>query len=65
MPTKFSYNKSLEEMEQIMNEIETEDVDVDKLSEKVKRLSVLIKKCKTKLYETEEEVQKIIDDLVD
>lgn len=65
MPTKFSYNKSLEEMEQIMNEIETEEVDVDKLSEKVKRLSVLIKKCKAKLYETEEEVQHIIDDLVD
>lgn len=65
MPTKFSYNKSLEEMELIMNEIETEEVDVDKLSEKVKRLSVLIKKCKAKLHDTEEEVQHIIDDLVE
>jgi exodeoxyribonuclease VII small subunit len=52
-------------MELIMNEIETEEVDVDKLSEKVKRLSVLIKKCKAKLHETEEEVQHIIDDLVE
>ena len=65
MATKFSYNKSLEEMEQIMNEIETEEVDVDKLSEKVKRLAVLIKKCKAKLHDTEEEVQHIIDDLVE
>ena len=48
-----------------MNEIETEEVDVDKLSEKVKRLSVLIKKCKAKLHKTEEEVQQIIDDLVE
>ena len=65
MATKFSYNDALVEMEQIMNEIETEEVDVDKLSEKVKRLSVLIKKCKAKLHTTEEEVQHIIDDLVD
>jgi exodeoxyribonuclease VII small subunit len=65
MPAKFSYNDSLEEMEKIMREIETDEVDVDKLSDKVKRLSVLIKQCKKKLYDTEEEVQKVIDDLVD
>lgn len=65
MPAKFSYNKALEEMEQIMAQIETEDVDVDKLSEKVKRLSELIKKCKKKLHQTEGEVQNIIEDLMD
>lgn len=65
MDIEFSYNKSLEEMERIMQEIETDEVDVDKLSEKVKRLSVLIKSCKSSLRETEEEVQNIIDDLVE
>lgn len=65
MATQFSYNNTLEEMEQILQEIETEEVDVDKLSEKVKRLSVLIKQCKGKLRDTEEEVQRIIDDLMD
>ena len=61
----FSYNAALEEMEQIMDKIETEEVDVDKLSEKVKRLSVLIKECKNSLRQTEEEVQNIIEDLMD
>lgn len=65
MASKLSYNESIEEMEKIMQEIETEEVDIDKLSDKVKRLSVLIKKCKAKLHETEVNVQNIIDDLVD
>ena len=63
MAAKFSYNKSIEEMERIMAEIEVEDVDIDKLSEKVKRLSELIKTCKKHLHETEEEVQNIINEL--
>lgn len=65
MAKDFSYKEALAEMEQIMSDIETQDVDVDKLSDKVKRMSVLIKACKAKLHSTEEEVQHIIDDLVD
>ena len=63
MAAKFSYNKSIEEMERIMAEIEVEDIDIDKLSEKVKRLSELIKTCKKHLYATEDEVQNIINEL--
>lgn len=65
MAKDFSYNEALEEMEQIMSEIEVQDVDVDKLSEKVKRLSVLIKLCKAKLHDTEEKVHEILEDLLD
>ena len=65
MDLDFSYNGALEEMEQIMSEIENEDVDVDKLSEKVKRMSALIKECKNTLKATEEEVQNVIDDLLE
>lgn len=65
MDLEFSYTSALDEMEAIMSQIENEDVDVDKLSEKVKRMSVLIKECKNKLKETEEEVHNVIDDLMD
>mgnify|MGYP001030029837 CR=1 FL=1 len=37
--------------------------DIDNLSEKVKRVSVLINLCKKKLKHTEEEVQKILDNI--
>jgi exodeoxyribonuclease VII small subunit len=63
MSKELSYNEALTEMEQIMQEIESEDVAIDKLSSKVKRLAVLIKQCKTQLHTTEEEVQSIIDDI--
>ncbi len=65
MDTEFSYAKSLSEIEHIIRQIEAKEIDVDQLSEKVKRLSNLIKACKAKLYKTEEEVRDIIEDLVE
>ena len=54
---KISYNEAIEEIEEILQKIENEELDVDELSEKVKRVSSLIKICKQKLYKTEEEVE--------
>ncbi len=50
-------------MEQIISEIETEDVDVDVLAEKVKRAALLVKLCKTRLRSAEEEVKKIMAEI--
>ncbi len=49
------------ELEQIISEIETEDVDV--LAEKVKRAALLVKLCKTRLRNAEEEVKKIMAEI--
>ncbi len=51
------------ELEQIISEIETEDVDVDVLAEKVKRAALLVKLCKTRLRNAEEEVKKIMAEI--
>lgn len=51
------------ELEQIISEIETEDVDVDVLAEKVKRAALLVKLCKTRLRSAEEEVKKIMAEI--
>lgn len=59
----FSYNEALAEIETIMQNIESEAPDVDMLTEKVKRVSLLIKMCKEKLRKTEDEIQKILDDM--
>ncbi len=60
---KFNYKKSLEEIESIVQKIESEDPDVDELSALVKRAAELIKQCKTKLKTTGEELEDIIQDI--
>lgn len=60
---KISYNEAITEIEEILQKIENEELDVDDLSDKVKRVSNLIKICKDKLYKTEEEVEKILREI--
>jgi len=63
MAKELTYEKALQELEQIVSEIENEEIAVDELSEKVKRASKLIQLCKAKLTKTEEEVMKILQDI--
>jgi exodeoxyribonuclease VII small subunit len=58
-----SYSEAIKEIETILRQIEQDELDVDDLSEKVKRVSVLIKLCKEKLHQTEAEVEKILKDI--
>jgi len=60
---KISYKEAIEEIEEILLQIENEELDVDDLSEKVKRVSSLIKTCKDKLHKTEEEVENILKEM--
>jgi len=60
---EFSYNDAIQEIEDILAQLENEGLDIDDLSSKVKRVSGLIKQCKTKLRQTEEDVQKIMDEM--
>jgi exodeoxyribonuclease VII small subunit len=53
----------LTELEKILNEIESEEINVDMLAEKVKRAAYLIKFCKGKLRNTEEEVRKVLSEI--
>lgn len=60
---KFSYKDALEEIESIVQKIETEDIEVDELSQLVKKAANLIKQCKTKLRDTSNELEDIIEKL--
>jgi exodeoxyribonuclease VII small subunit len=61
---EFSFNEAVIEIEDILKNIESGDLDVDKLSIEVKRASELIKQCQKKLRTTEEEINSIFKDLV-
>ncbi len=60
-----NYNDAIKEIEETLHQIENEELDVDQLASKVKRVSQLIKICKDKLLQTEEEVTKILEDMED
>jgi len=63
MEKKIGYTEAMMELEEIVAEIEQGEITVDTLSEKVKRASELIKICKSKLTNTEEDVNKILQEL--
>jgi exodeoxyribonuclease VII small subunit len=60
---QLTYSLALKELEEIVDQIESEEINVDVLTEKVKRASCLIKFCKGRLRNTEEEVKKILSEI--
>lgn len=60
---KFNYKKSLEEIEQIVRKIENEEPDIDELSAMVKKAAELISLCKSKLKDTNSELEDIMNNL--
>jgi len=66
MATKtVTYNEAISEIEEILDKIENEELDVDELAEKVKRVSALLKICKEKLQSTNEQVEHILKEMED
>ncbi len=62
---KITYSEAMAEIEEILEKIENEELDVDELAEKVKRVSVLLKTCKDKLTKTNEQVEQILKEMED
>lgn len=60
---EFSFNEAVLEIENILGNIESGELDVDKLSVEVKRASELIKLCQKKLRTIEEEINSTFKDL--
>ena len=54
---------SKKELEAIVASIESGELDIDALTDKVKRASELITFCKDKLTKTDKELQKLLEEL--
>ena len=48
------------ELQTIVSKMENDELDIDQLSEQLKRAQELIKLCKDKLTKTDEEIKKIL-----
>jgi exodeoxyribonuclease VII small subunit len=65
MKNKLTYAEALAEIELIIQNIEDDKYSLDELSDKVKRISFLINYCKEKLHATEEELNKVLNNMQD
>ncbi len=63
MSTEIKYTLAIEELESIVKQIESEEITIDQISEKVKRAAELIEVCKKTLHITAEEVKSILNEL--
>lgn len=63
MKNKFTYQEAFIELQNIVEEIEAGETSIDELSQKIKRASILIEICQTKLNSTEKEVELLLQNL--
>ena len=56
----FKYQEAVDELNDILEDLQSERVDVDEVSVKVKRATELIRLCKERIQKTEIEVNKIV-----
>lgn len=57
--TAFQYSEAIKRLEEIVSNIENEQ-NIDTLTDQLKEAQGLLKKCKEKLYQVDESVQKIL-----
>ena len=57
---EIKYEAALAELQAIVNKMENDELDIDQMSEQLKRAQELIKICKDKLTRTDEEIKKIL-----
>ena len=59
MKQEMKYEQAFAELQAIVRKMENDELDIDQMSEQLKRAQQLIKLCKDKLTKTEAELQKI------
>jgi exodeoxyribonuclease VII small subunit len=57
---EIGYNEAISEVEAILNRLNTEQTDVDKLAAEVGRAAELIAVCKDKLRRAEQDVARVV-----
>lgn len=60
MNKEIKYEEAFAELQSITRKMENDELDIDQMSEQLKRAQELIKLCKDKLTKTDEEIKKIL-----
>lgn len=58
---KMSYEEAMKKLEEIVGQIESDELDIDSLSAKLKEAKGLMAYCKDRLFKADEEIRKLLD----
>ena len=62
MEKAMKYEEAMKQLEQIVSKMENDELDIDQMSEQLKKAQQLIKLCKDKLMKTDKDIQKILSE---
>ncbi len=57
---EMKYEEAVRQLETIVRKMENDELDVDQLSEQLKRAKTLVKLCKDKLIKADDEIKKLL-----
>lgn len=60
---EMTYNEAVTRLEQLVRKMESPDCDIDRLSEYTTEALSLLKFCKNRLFKTNQEVEKCLEEL--
>ena len=59
---EIKYEEAVAQLEEIVDKMENDELDIDQLSDQMKRAKELVKLCKDKLTKTDEEIKKLLSE---
>ena len=62
MNRQMKYEEAIGQLEKIVRQMENNELDVDQLSEQLKKAQQLIQFCRDKLTRTDEEIRQILEE---
>lgn len=63
MNEEISYTEAHRQLQEIVSEMENSQITIDELDSRIKRASELLKICKDKLFQTEKNVQEVLEEI--
>jgi exodeoxyribonuclease VII small subunit len=60
MKQPINYENAVAELEAIVRKMESGQLDIDSLTDELKKAKLLLKACKDKLTKTDEEIKKLL-----
>lgn len=61
MEKELKYEAAMAELQTIVRRMENDELDIDQMSDQLKKAQELIKICRDKLTKTDEEIQKLLN----